>query len=102
MCSTGVRSWLDSLPKELAERVAFDLDKEPAVGTSLTDTILTAPPKWEFNLAHSSSQVMRDDGDERRKRHRSAPEAPVAKRTYGMGYPVLHTPLLEDAVASQY
>ncbi|ELR16400.1 uncharacterized protein ACA1_352430 [Acanthamoeba castellanii str. Neff] len=62
--STGVRSWLDSLPKELAERVAFDLDKEPAEGASLTDTILTAPPKREFNVADPDDEVIQDgDGD---------------------------------------
>ncbi len=85
----GVRLWLDSLPKELAKHVVFDLDKEPAMGTSLTNTILTTPPKQDFNLAHFSSQVMQDDGDKRKKRCRSVPEAPVAKRTYGMGYLVL-------------
>jgi hypothetical protein len=60
-----VRSWLDSLPKELAERVAFDLDKEPAEGASLTDTILTAPPKREFNVADPDDEVIQDgDGDD--------------------------------------
>lgn len=59
-----MRSWLDSLPKELAERVAFDLDKEPAEGASLTDTILTAPPKREFNVADPDDEVIQDgDGD---------------------------------------
>lgn len=80
--SSGVRSWLDSLPKELAERVAFDLDKEPAEGTSLTDTILTAPPKREFNLADPDDEVIQDgsDDDVPTKKGKKEPTRSLMKR----------------------
>ncbi len=73
-----MRSWLDSLPKELAERVAFDLDKEPAEATSLTDIILTAQPPPKRKAATSTDDD--DEAEEREKKKTPTPKPAKRRR----------------------